>query len=214
MSVVPNDSNCGVCGHDKLMSALICPNCKLPANTDECKACKKRIPYDADFCNECKAYQKLRFIPRSMLGLSLATALLAVATTAVNAGSWLYHYPSRTHAAVIRAHRGEIEVYVWNTGQNPSAVVDAQLHYSGVPLEDPRVVPAEGLTRLIQPNNSTVIKLTLPEPVPKAVPPAEKRSAELWFHVRESNGDDPIIKVPLEEAFIDDVLSQKGVPQT
>jgi len=209
VSVDPEQSKCVVCGSNH-NPALICPVCKLPADTEPCGVCRKPIPKGADYCNDCKTYQKLPFIPRSMLGLSLVTTLIAVITPAITAWNWVTNYDSHTRAVVVRAHRAEIAVYLWNTGRNPSAVLDVGLHYSGVPLQDVAMVPAVALTRLIKPNDTSTIILSLPEPMPKqgAPPRTRNASANLSIVVQESDGEQRTIMAPLQPKFIDDVLSQ------
>jgi hypothetical protein len=211
MSVLPVESPdkepCPVCGSEKVPTAPICPQCKLPPKTKPCKVCKRRIPNDADYCNECNSNQKFRFVPRSLLALSLLTTFIAVVTPAIAAWNWLEHADSHTSARLINAYGTNISVYLWNTGRNPSAVIDVHLRYFGVGLRDTELIPAVPLTRLIEANGHSIVDLTVLQPKSNQLSRLQNAHARLCIAIQESDGKQDL-SVELPTRFVDEVLAR------
>jgi len=169
--------------------ATICSVCKWPQVSIECRVCQRAIPENATFCNDCKSYQGsvLRWIPRSLIGLSLITTLVAVINPAVTAFDWYRHYDSKTSANLFMPpDLNKISLYVWNSGRNPSAVLHCRLHYTDSEDDDLELVPFDAKQVLIGANAQSVLDLKVPK-VEKQ--PFAKGPAKVLVEIQESNGN-------------------------
>ena len=127
--------SCVVCGTEiKRDITKKCPVCSSDPDGTTCSNCKKRLPSDASFCNECKTYQDFRqhFTIGATL-LSLVIAGIAVVSGVRSAGTYLSERDSHTKFKVTSSDGLRIYLKVWNTGRQPSMLVGYHLRFAGNP---------------------------------------------------------------------------------
>jgi hypothetical protein len=170
------------------------PTCKA---NHFCKVCDKQIPHPGKFCKECKSYQDWR-APLSGIQapLALLAALISVITSAVTLVSWTAYHNSHTSAVVVSDTTSGILLYVWNTGRNPSAIVECTLTYAGAKTET-FPVEVEKETALIPREGHSFVKIAVPKPTKRPV-----TSATVFLRVQESNGQRDLPVLRLSNDFI------------
>lgn len=144
----PSDENrCIECKSElPAPGATKCTKCGSWQEKDyRCSTCRRTIPRNADFCNECKSYQKgLRsYFNVSSTFLSLITALFAVMSIIVTQGSAVFDRHSQTEFKVTGANDLLVHLKVWNNGREPSTLLGYELMFGVLPIKKMALFPKD-----------------------------------------------------------------------
>jgi hypothetical protein len=127
---------CVVCAGEIPADDKICPGCNRNPDGQQCDNCKKRMPAEARFCNECKSYQSWRWY-FSVAAFSLLAGVITAVQGLHLGATYLSELDSHTKFKVSSADERHLYLRVWNTGRKPSVLVAYHLHFNGnPPLKD------------------------------------------------------------------------------
>jgi predicted nucleic acid-binding Zn ribbon protein len=209
-TALPSKKHCVVCDRDILVQAEQCEFCNAAQRKRPCLVCKQPIPEDARICNGCKKYQNWwRHLTISQLTLSLLISLVAVFPPAITAITYFRDYDSHTYAILTNADANAIDLYVWNTGRKPSAILTCVLNFGDVPIQNAELDPVDRTKVVVPPNGYTTIKLTIPELKKEAKPIPPNTHKELWIEVEESSNPHHVLRIPLPQNLVLDIVKQK-----
>jgi hypothetical protein len=135
-----------------------CPKCKCMLTRGPCKVCGSPIPTGAKYCNACKSYQQFR-LGFSTTVLAFLTALVAVLGPAIREVSDFLNRHSHTSMIVNDVGDSAVQVYVWNTGRQPSRIARAELDFGVIPVGKVQLQPAEYANTVIVPSGALTLSL-------------------------------------------------------
>jgi len=104
---------------------------------ERCSTCARTIPSEAEFCNECKSFQKglRRYFNLSSTVLALIAALISVLSVLITQGAAVFHKHSQTVFKVTGANDILVHLKVWNNGSEPSTLLSYRLKFGELPIE-------------------------------------------------------------------------------
>jgi hypothetical protein len=195
---------CKMCGKDILRVALRCEHCQSLQFTTQCVVCQEYIPFNADYCNECKSYQDERRVWGRYFGVSqamlaLIVALITVLTPLLRATIDFLNRDSNTKIVFQSATLDEIMIVAMNTGLRPSSLRRSWLEPAGhdvIRKADLKIVSDDlKMMSIIPANEQVSIRFRVRTGLTATVPHSELAEKLL--------GRDMLIVVEVEESIGD-----------